>query len=203
MAAISRTPALSVVIKIFGPNNPFWIQTTKGLSMFPLPKLKRTSAPRKTWLCTPLVWQMVLACNPHKQGLGLGESWCRQSLSGTSGIVLGPGSFHSWVREHTGTLEWVTFHQKKKWTRWSLGARPRDAAAGGGGWWWFLHGACLRWLKMSGATRESYVSAYALSNHLSLVNVCFWGLRRGSCFVLARFGLHRKPCFLRVFFVLV
>lgn len=53
MAAISRTPALSVVIKIFGPNNPFRIRTMEGLCTFPLSVLKRMSAPTKRQLLTP------------------------------------------------------------------------------------------------------------------------------------------------------
>lgn len=120
----------------------------------------------------PWAWRDLVQIKPvrHRHD----SSWTQQFS------LLGQGTYRDFGVSHLPSEE--------EMNQVDTGCSPKGCCC----WWWFLHGACLRWLKTSGAIRELCVSACALSNQLSLVNVCFWGLRRGSCFVPARFGFHRR-----------
>lgn len=189
MAAISRMPALSVVIKIFGPNNPFWILTTKGLSTFPLSVLKRKSAPQKTQLHPPgLANDFGLQPTWTGSRLESGENRFRQDLSGPSGIILRPNSFWFWIREHTGTLELGHLPSEEEMNRVDTGYSLSGAGPGGG---FCMMPVCTGW-KCQKQRENCALALVHTTDHLSLLSIHFWGLRKGSFLVPARLGFRLR-----------
>ena len=184
MAAISRTPALSVIIKIFGPNNPCWIQTTKGLLTFPPSVLQRMSAPRKTQPRPPgLAKDFGLQSTWTGSSLQSWENRFRQSKACQApvGKSLDPTGYFF----DSGNIQGL-------WSGWP--SIWRRNAPGGHWvitqwcWWWFPHDAtCTGW-KCQEERETCALVLMHTSKHLGLVSVCFWGLRKGSFLVPVSFG---------------
>lgn len=167
MAAISRTPALSAVIKVFGLNNPFGIQATEGLVHSPIPAevsvspQKNTASCPQSGRCFWLAVQMSKVC-----------PWLWRESVQPGGILLGSDSFPYGITEHTGTLEWPLI-----WGR----SEPGEQCGLTQWWWWsFLHGAVrIRWKCQEQQQNRAVVLVHT-RNHLSLISILFWAPKKGQ-----------------------
>lgn len=192
MAAISRMLALSVVIKIFGPNNPFRIQTMKGLCIFPLSVLKTMSAPTKTQLQS-----LDLA-----KDFGLQSPWTGSSLESRENCFRQGKTCQALVGQSLDpivfiVLNWGTCrvfgvgHFPSEITQVDTGYSPGDTGGG-----FRIMPVYIRWKYQQQQENCALVLMHT-SNHLSLLSISFCGLRNGSFLVPARLGFKLR-CFVCV-----